>query len=188
MGRDMHTAREMIAFGRKAAAAGVDAMQVYSIDMGHGVLPSARELEAFYRAALEAVENPIVLATHEPAGYKPSLDLLSRLVADYDHIIGINCTHADLDYLVRVIDALDPRMEVHIGATQQAFACLALGGTGFMGPLSAGLELSTFCMAAIQPVYLSVCGSASVTENHTQNRALRDSPLCGSLDQLDPEL
>jgi 4-hydroxy-tetrahydrodipicolinate synthase len=122
----------MIAFGRKAAAAGVDAMQVYSIDMGHGVLPSARELEAFYREVLEAVEIPIVLATHESAGYKPSLDLLSRLVADYDQIIGINCTHADLDYLVRVIDELDPRLEIHIGATQQAFACLALGGTGFM--------------------------------------------------------
>lgn len=132
MGWEPRTAGEMVAFARRAHAAGVDAIQVYGIDMGHGVRPSDTELETYYRTVLSAVDLPAVIATHESAGYRVPIDVLARLAAEYPHVIGVNCTHGDLDYLVRVIDELDPRLEVHVGGTQQAFACLALGGTGFL--------------------------------------------------------
>ena len=132
MGWEPRNAREMIAFAQRAADAGVDAIQIYSIDMGHGVAPSPAELEAYYRTVLAAVGLPAVIATHESAGYKVPLALLRSLTEDYPQVIGVNCTHDDLDYLVRIIDGLDPRLEVHVGGTQQAFACLTLGGTGFL--------------------------------------------------------
>jgi 4-hydroxy-tetrahydrodipicolinate synthase len=132
MGWEPRTAAEVIAFARKAVRAGVDAVQVYSPDIGHGVVPTRAALEAYYRTVLEAVDAPVVIATHESAGYKLPLDLLQRITADYPQVIGINTTHYALDYLVSVIDELDSRLEVHVGGTQQAFACLALGGTGYM--------------------------------------------------------
>lgn len=132
MGCEPHVASDMVTFAKRAASAGVDAIQIYSIDMGHGVRPSVAELERYYRTVIDAVEIPVVLATHESAGYTVGLDLLSRLAETYPNVIGVNCTHPDLDFLVRVVDELDPRLEIHVGGTQQAFACMALGGTGFM--------------------------------------------------------
>jgi 4-hydroxy-tetrahydrodipicolinate synthase len=131
-GWESHSAEEMIDFARRAATVGVDAIQVYSIDMGHGVKPSDRELEAYYRAVFESVDSKFVIATHESAGYRIPIPMLERLVADYPQVIGINCTHSDISYLTTILDELDPRLEVHIGGSQQAFACMSLGGTGFL--------------------------------------------------------
>ncbi|HEY4226480.1 MAG TPA: dihydrodipicolinate synthase family protein [Pseudolysinimonas sp.] len=131
-GWESHNAADMIGLARRAARAGVDAVQIYSIDMGHGVLPTDAELEKFYRDVFDAVDTRFVIATHESAGYRIPLPMLERLVADYPQVIGINCTHSDISYLTRIVDELDPRLEVHIGATQQAFACMALGGTGYL--------------------------------------------------------
>jgi 4-hydroxy-tetrahydrodipicolinate synthase len=131
-GWESHNAAEMIRFTQRAAKAGVDAVQVYSIEMGHGVKPSERELEAYYRGVFESADVDFVIATHESAGYRIPLPMLERLVADYPRVIGINCTHADIGYLTAIIDDLDPRLEVHVGGSQQAFACMTLGGTGFL--------------------------------------------------------
>jgi ABC-type nitrate/sulfonate/bicarbonate transport system permease component/dihydrodipicolinate synthase/N-acetylneuraminate lyase len=132
MGREPRTAKEMISFVTMAEKAGVEATQVYSLDVGHGIAPSNTELEAYFRAVLDATDSPVVISTHQSVGYKLSLDMLQRLSADYPHIIGINCTHGDIGYLVSLIDGLDPRLEVHVGGTQQGFAVMALGGTGYL--------------------------------------------------------
>jgi 4-hydroxy-tetrahydrodipicolinate synthase len=132
MGREPRTAKEMIRFVTMAAKAGVEATQVYSLDVGHGIAPSNAELEAYFRAVLDAADSPVVISTHQSVGYKVPLDMLRGLSADYPHLIGINCTHGDIGYLVSLIDGLDPRLEVHVGGTQQGFAVMALGGTGYL--------------------------------------------------------
>jgi len=132
IGWEARNSADMIQLARRAARAGVDALQIYSIDMGHGVMPTGRELERFYRDIFDAVDIPFVIGTHESARYRIPLPMLERLAADYPHVIGINCTHSDIAYLTAIIDDIDPRLEVHIGGTQQAFACMSLGGTGFL--------------------------------------------------------
>jgi dihydrodipicolinate synthase/N-acetylneuraminate lyase len=65
-------------------------------------------------------------------GYMIPIDMLGRLIDDYPHIIGINCTTRDLDYLKLVLELADGRVDVHVGGPQLALAALELGGQGFL--------------------------------------------------------
>ena len=47
MGVEPRSAREMIAYAEQVAAAGLDAMQVYSLDQGHGYRPRPEELDGY---------------------------------------------------------------------------------------------------------------------------------------------
>ena len=50
----------------------------------------------------------------------------------FDHVVGVNCSHADLAYLTAIVDAVGDRVEVHVGGPLQALAALALGANGFL--------------------------------------------------------
>ncbi len=131
MGVEPRSAAEMIELASAAAKAGMDAVQVYSLDLGHGHLPSSQEAEAYLRDVLGAVDVPLVVSTHQSAGYKIDPDLLASLVEEHPHLIGVNCTHADLGYLASVIDATEGR-DVHVGGPAQALTAMALGATGYL--------------------------------------------------------
>ena len=134
MGVEPRTAREMVDFGRRVQAAGLDAMQVYSLDMGHLGIPRPVELERYFTDVLDAVDVPAVLSTHFSVGYLVPVDLLARLCEQYPHVVGVNCSisGADFPYLVRLLDEVDPRVEVHVGGPMHAMSALAMGGTGFL--------------------------------------------------------
>ena len=52
---------------------------------------------------------------------------------EYDSIIGINCSIGqDFTYLVRLLDEVNPRVEVHVGGPMHALSALAMGGTGYL--------------------------------------------------------
>jgi len=131
MGVEPRSAAEMVALAAAAAKAGMDAVQVYSLDLGHGHLPSPTEVERYLRDVLEAADVPLVLSTHQSAGYRVDPSLLSVLASEYPHLAGVNCTHADLGYLASVIDAAAGR-EVHVGGPAQALSAMALGATGYL--------------------------------------------------------
>src|SRR4029079_3409237 len=59
MGVEPGSAHEMIELGRVAASAAVDALHVYSLDLGHGNAPTAAELEHYLCDVLEAVTLPV---------------------------------------------------------------------------------------------------------------------------------
>jgi len=133
MGVEPRSAPEMVELGRVAAAAGVDALQVYSLDQGHGNQPRADELERYFTDVLDAVELPVVLASHQAVGYYLPVELIGALLDRYpDAIVGINCTNNDLTYLVRVLGVVAGRVEVHVGGPMHALSCLALGGQGYL--------------------------------------------------------
>src|SRR5204863_8433258 len=105
MGVEPRTARQMIDFGRQVKAAGLDAMHVYSLDMGHLGVPRPTELERYFRDLLDAVDVETVLSTHFSVGYMVPIDLLAQLCDDYPSIVGINCSISqDFTYLVRPLD------------------------------------------------------------------------------------
>ncbi|HEV8297346.1 MAG TPA: dihydrodipicolinate synthase family protein [Acidimicrobiales bacterium] len=131
MGVEPRHANELMNRVRIAADAGLDAMQIYSVDMGHGNLPTQAELERYYRVPLEADLLPMVISAHQFSGYLPSLDVVDRLVSDYPHLIGFNVT-SDLAYLGRIIDVVDDRVDIHVGGPMQALSVLAMGGQGFL--------------------------------------------------------
>jgi 4-hydroxy-tetrahydrodipicolinate synthase len=82
---------------------------------------------------LEQVEMPSVISTHFSVGYMIPVDLLCTLCDEYPSIIGINCSIGqDFTYLVRLLDEVDPRVEVHVGGPMHALSALAMGATGYL--------------------------------------------------------
>ncbi len=132
MGAEPRSASELLTTVRIAESVGLDAMQLYSLDLGHSSKPSGPELERYFRTLLEAMRIPAVLSSHHFSGYVIPIDLLTRLFADYPHLIGVHCTTSDLGYLARVIEVADGRRDVHTGGPLLAPVTLALGGQGFL--------------------------------------------------------
>ncbi|HEX6310568.1 MAG TPA: dihydrodipicolinate synthase family protein, partial [Acidimicrobiia bacterium] len=121
MGVEPRSAGEMIELGGVAAHAGVDALQVYSLDQGHGNQPRPDELERYLTDVLDAVALPVVLASHQAAGYHLPVELIGALLDRYSGaIVGVNCTSNDLTYLVRVLDTVAGRVDVHVGGPMHA--------------------------------------------------------------------
>ena len=132
MGREPRKAEDFAPLIRIAESVGLDAMQLYCIDLGHGMKPTDAELERYFRTLLEGMTIPAVISTHFLSTYLVPLDILQRLLDEYPGIIGINCTSPDLSYLSRVIDLAHGRADVHVGGPQQAVTALALGAQGFL--------------------------------------------------------
>ncbi len=88
MGVEPRTAAEMIVLAGDADAAGLDAVQVYSLDMGHGYAPTVAEMSHYLHSVLDAVTGPVVLSTHQSVGYHYPAALVGELLTRYDHIVG----------------------------------------------------------------------------------------------------
>jgi 4-hydroxy-tetrahydrodipicolinate synthase len=132
MGVEPRTAEEMCAFLKMASKTGVDACQIYSLDVGHGWKPGPRELERYFRAALESVTIPCIISSHSFMGYNVPIEMLARFAKDYDHLIGVNLTTPDILHLTEAIETLCPRLEIHVGGPMHTLTALALGGNGFL--------------------------------------------------------
>lgn len=132
MGVEPHSADQAYELIKVAESVGLDAMQLYCLDLSHGNQPMPDELERFFRTNLERMSIPAVLSTHFMLGYMIPIDLLARLVDDYPHIVGVNCTTQNVTYLEQVLEVARGRIDVHVGGPQQAMTALALGGQGFL--------------------------------------------------------
>lgn len=149
MGVEPRSAAQMIDFLKLARDAGVEASQVYSLDVGHGHAPTPSELERYYSQVLEAISDlPLIIATHQSVGYRMPAQLIEGLVAKYPQVIGVNCSHQDLGYLASIIDGAGSLVDVHVGGPAQGLTCLAFGGNGFVA--SEGNLAPHLCMKVVQ--------------------------------------
>jgi 4-hydroxy-tetrahydrodipicolinate synthase len=148
MGREPRSSNEMIAFGKVVEEVGLDAMQIYSLDVGHGNQPSPREMETYLSDVLEAVRIPCVPSVHQSVGYLYPVELVAELVERYDNIVGINVSTGDIQYIARMIQAVGDKVEVHTGGPGHALSTLALGGTGYLS--SEGNLAPKLCVSLIE--------------------------------------
>lgn len=132
MGREPRSADELMPILDLAADVGLDAMQLYSLDLGHGMKPTPAEQERYFRELLEHARLPTVLSTHFLSTFLIPIDVIARLLDDYPQLIGINCTSPDLTYVGAVLDVARGRADVHVGGPQQALTALAMGAQGFL--------------------------------------------------------
>ncbi|MEQ8840325.1 MAG: dihydrodipicolinate synthase family protein [Acidimicrobiales bacterium] len=147
MGVEPRTAHEAIALGRMTTEVGLDAMQLYSLDLGHGYSPRPEELSTYLHTVLDAVECPVVISTHQSVGYLYPVGLLVDAAREYDQVIGLNVTTGDVGYLSRVIDAIDGAVDVHVGGPMHALTALALGAQGYLS--SEGNLVPKLCVSLI---------------------------------------
>lgn len=132
-GVEPRDAAEMTAYLRDAEAAGVDAAQIYSLDMGHGLVPSRRELEHYFRAAIEATSLPVIISNQKKVGYPLPLDLIEQLAARYPNLVGYAYDVNDTFYMIELLQRLGERLEIHCSGTENALFTLGMGGNGYQG-------------------------------------------------------
>jgi 4-hydroxy-tetrahydrodipicolinate synthase len=131
MGKEPRTAQEMVDFVAMAKEAGVDATQVYSLDQGHGHRPTRDEIQTYFEDVLSAIDLPAIISTHQSVGYQVPVEMLADFVKYYD-VIGINCSHQDMSYLARIVDAVGAKASVHVGGPHNALTAWSLGATGYL--------------------------------------------------------
>ena len=148
MGIEPRTAQEMTDYLSMATDAGVDAAQVYSLDPGHGHRPSPAEVEAYLGEVLANTALPCVVSSHMSVGYRLSPSMLQSMASQFDHLIGVNCSHPDLAPLISLVETVGDRLEIHVGGPAQALSALALGATGFLS--SEGNLAPKTCAAVIE--------------------------------------
>jgi len=115
-----------------AQAVGVDAAQIYSLDLGHGHVPTPDEVRQYLLDVLSATMVPSVVSTHQSVGYRISVETIAHVVDRFEHVVGVNSSHGDLAYLAAIVDAVGDKVEVHVGGPLQALTALALGANGFL--------------------------------------------------------
>lgn len=161
MGVEPRTAAQMIAFTETAAAAGVEACQVYSLDPGHGHRPTMAEVERYFTEVLDACPLPAVLSTHQSVGYRIPVAMLGDLVARSPQVIGVNCSQPDVAYLTALVDTIGDRVDIRVGGALQAMTALGVGAHGF---LSSEANLAPqLCAAFCDAVTRDDLGAATET-------------------------
>lgn len=124
---------EMVEFLRSAEKLKVDAAQIYSLDMGHGLVPSRVEIEKYFMTAIEATSLPVILSNQKKVGYPLPLDLVERLAARYPNLVGYAYDVSDTFYMIELLQRLGDRLEIHCSGTENAMFTLAMGGNGYQG-------------------------------------------------------
>ena len=132
-GVEPRDAAEMVEHLRIAENAKVDAAQIYSMDMGHGLIPSRKEIERYFRTAIEATSLPVIISNQKKVGYPLPLDLIEQLAARYPNLSGYAYDVNDTFYMIELLQRLGTRLEIHCSGTENAMFTLAMGGAGYQG-------------------------------------------------------
>lgn len=132
-GVEPRDAAEMIEILRAAEKYKVDAAQIYSMDMGHGLVPSRKEIERYFRSSIESTSLPVIISNQKKVGYPLPLDLVEQLARDYPHLSGYAYDVNDTFYMIELLKRLGDRLEIHCSGTENAMFTLAMGGNGFQG-------------------------------------------------------
>jgi 4-hydroxy-tetrahydrodipicolinate synthase len=141
----------MIELARMAASAGVDAVQVYQIDGGHGYHPTTDELHLYFREVISEIDHPVVLGCNPVAGYLADPSMLAALCAEFAHIVALNIVDTTTTYLAACRTALPDEVWIFAGQTT-AVQGFALGASGV---LSAAANVIPRTCAALSDAYAS---------------------------------
>jgi dihydrodipicolinate synthase/N-acetylneuraminate lyase len=132
--REARSAAAMLSVALQAVAAGVDVIQLYQLDGGHGMVPTVREQEAYWKELLDAVEHPVAISLYGHSPYSASVPFIVALCARYEQIVAINVmsgqkTHASF---MELRDRLPDHVALN-GSQGNLVQLLALGAVGFLG-------------------------------------------------------
>jgi 4-hydroxy-tetrahydrodipicolinate synthase len=103
--REPRTAAQMLELSMIAAESGLDLVQLYSLDAGHGMKPTRVELERYYRFLLDRIQHPIAISVHMYYPYPVPPQLLAELCAEYPQVEAINVI-MPMQYFLETRDAL----------------------------------------------------------------------------------
>lgn|GEM_PF-1235343 len=130
--REPRTAAQMLELALVAAGEGVDLVQLYSLDAGHGMQPTPVELERYYRFVLDRLSHPVAISVHAYYPYRVAPSLLAALCADYPNVEAVNVV-MPMAYYLEVRQALaDVPREIRLYTSMMALVDgLYAGSWGF---------------------------------------------------------
>lgn len=130
MGHEPRVVEDMLEFVDMAENAGVDAVQIYSVEPGHLYKPSEGEIDQYLSTVLDHCSIPAVLSTHFSVGYVIPPDLVEKFAKKYDHFIGMTVTQPDARYLMGLTEKHRDRLEFITGGGGNFLQTLAQGAHG----------------------------------------------------------
>ena len=116
--RESRTAAAMYEVAHEAVEAGVDVVQLYQLDGGHGMIPTQREQEAYWTELLDKISHPVAISIHGYAGYKATPAYLKDLCGRYEQICAINVMTQGNGYFMELRDELPERVKLYTGVAQ----------------------------------------------------------------------
>ena len=132
-GVEPRNAEDMVEFLQSAERIKVDSAQIYSMDMGHGVMPSRKEIEKYFRTAIESTSLPVTISNQKKVGYAIPLEMVEQFARDYKNFAGYAYDCNDMFYMIELIRRFSDRLEIHCSGVGNAMFTLAMGGNGFQG-------------------------------------------------------
>jgi 4-hydroxy-tetrahydrodipicolinate synthase len=127
--RESRTAEGMLEVANEAAAAGIDCVQFYQLDAGHGMIPTPKEQELYWHTLLDAVKIPVAISIHAYAGFMAPPDFLAGLCEQYPQIIAVNVMNSDVSYFMKLRDTLPERISLY-GSYVILMQVASLGAAG----------------------------------------------------------
>ncbi|MFK0206264.1 dihydrodipicolinate synthase family protein [Agrobacterium sp. NPDC090283] len=132
-GREARSAGEALATIRIAQEAGVEAIHLFQLDVGHGSSkPDTGELERFYCQILDHCDLPVILSNYPKLGYVVPVDLLTKLAERFPQVIGIRESSGDLGYLADLVSSLGGSVEISAVGVRAMLPALLLGADTVM--------------------------------------------------------
>ena len=127
--RESRSAAAMYEYASEAVKAGVDAVQIYQLEGGHGMIPNQVEQEAYWSELLDAIHHPVAISVHAYSGFRPRPGYLRELHRRYPNIIAINVMGGPLSYLMEVRDEMPASVACYTGIATVVQG-MALGAAG----------------------------------------------------------
>ena len=128
--------KEGLALLDQAAECGVEAAQLYSLDVGHGIHPTEREIEAYLEQGIDRSPLPLALSSHVANGYLVPVSILERVLdpsrPGAEKVLALHVTTPDMLYLGEVVEKVGDRVDIYCGGVMHALTTLGLGGSGYL--------------------------------------------------------
>lgn len=132
-GREARSAAEALATIRLAQNAGVSAIHLFQLDVGHGSSkPDAGELERFYYQILDNSDLPVILSNYPKLGYSVPAELIEKLAGQFPQIIGVRDGSGDMAYLAELVSRFKGRLEISAVGVRALLPALFQGADAVM--------------------------------------------------------
>ena len=164
MGRMVRTADQMVEFVRMVESAGLDGVQIYTVEFGHGMAPTVAEQEEYLSSVLRTVNIPALLSLNMVAGFQYPVELVAKVVNDFPVVQGLIVNTASVAYLGRILDAVGDRVDVLV-SPPHILAGVAMGAAGLAAP-EANIAPHT-CVA-----FMRACATGDQATAHDLYRVL----------------
>jgi 4-hydroxy-tetrahydrodipicolinate synthase len=112
---EARTPERALHLAKLASKAGIQAVEIYTLEPGHGMTMTRREREVYYDGLIGKIDHSVTLSLQRPgvANWQLSVDDVVALCARHSNIIGIHVQGMTTPFRINLRDALDTSIAVY---------------------------------------------------------------------------